>query len=78
MDSELKKEAEALFSDLGMNISTAFNIFVRQALRTQSIPFPIISAQEDFYNPYNQERLQEAAKRIRAGKGKARPLLEDA
>ena len=42
MDSELKAAAEALFSELGMNISTAFNIFVRQSLlRGGGIPFMI-------------------------------------
>ena len=38
MDTELKAAAEELFADLGMNISTAFNIFVRQALREGRIP----------------------------------------
>ena len=33
MDSELKAEAESLFNELGMNLTTAFNIFVRQYLR---------------------------------------------
>ena len=41
MDSDLKAAAEELFTDLGMNISTAFNIFVRQALREGRIPFTI-------------------------------------
>ena len=41
MDTELKVEAEALFSELGMNLSTAFNIFVRQSLREGGIPFAI-------------------------------------
>lgn len=41
MDAELKSRADALFADLGMNISTAFNIFVRQALREGKIPFEI-------------------------------------
>lgn len=41
MDSELKAQAEKLFDELGMNISTAFNIFVRQALREGGIPFRI-------------------------------------
>ncbi len=41
MDTELKKEADAIFADMGMNISTAFNIFVRQVLRTGAIPFEI-------------------------------------
>ena len=41
MDTELKNAAEALFEELGMNISTAFNIFVRQSLRERGIPFTI-------------------------------------
>ncbi len=41
MDSDLKAQADALFSELGMNISTAFNVFVRQALREGRIPFDI-------------------------------------
>lgn len=39
MDAELKKEADSLFSELGMNITTAFNIFVRQSLRERGLPF---------------------------------------
>ena len=41
MDSDLKSQADALFSELGMNLSTAFNIFVRQSLRDDGIPFEI-------------------------------------
>ncbi len=41
MDSELKKQADAFFGTLGMNITTAFNIFVRQSLREGRIPFEI-------------------------------------
>lgn len=43
MDSDLKAAAEALFEELGMNLSTAFNIFVRQSLREGGIPFSITS-----------------------------------
>ena len=41
MASELKAQAAALFNELGMNLSTAFNIFVRQSLREGRIPFDI-------------------------------------
>lgn len=41
MDSDLKTQADALFAELGMNLSTAFNIFVRQSLREGGIPFEI-------------------------------------
>lgn len=41
MDVELKSQADELFAELGMNISTAFNIFVRQSLREGGIPFNV-------------------------------------
>ncbi|WP_148133707.1 type II toxin-antitoxin system RelB/DinJ family antitoxin [Candidatus Formimonas warabiya] len=41
MDVELKKQAEQLFNELGMSMTTAFNIFLRQAVRQQRIPFDI-------------------------------------
>ena len=41
MDADLKAQADALFNELGMNLSTAFNIFVRQSLREGRIPFDI-------------------------------------
>ena len=41
MDEDLKKQADTLFNDLGFSLSTALNIFVRQAVREQSIPFVI-------------------------------------
>ena len=41
MDSDLKAQADALFAELGMNLTTAFNIFVRQSLREGRIPFEV-------------------------------------
>ncbi len=41
MDAELKSQADELFAELGMNMSTAFNIFVRQSLREGGIPFDV-------------------------------------
>jgi len=39
IDEELEKEAEELFFDFGMNMSTAYTVFLRQAIREQRIPF---------------------------------------
>ncbi len=41
MDLDLKRDAEELFANLGMNLSTAFNVFLRQSLRVQGLPFPV-------------------------------------
>ena len=41
IDPELKSQAEALFNDLGMNLTTAITVFFRQAVRENRIPFEI-------------------------------------
>ena len=39
LDSDLKKDCEALYAELGMSLSTAINIFLRQSLRKGGLPF---------------------------------------
>ena len=41
IDTNIKNQADTLFSQLGLNMTTAFNIFLRQSIREGSIPFPI-------------------------------------
>lgn len=41
VDSKVKQEAEELFSKLGMNMSTAINVFLRQSIGFGGIPFEI-------------------------------------
>ena len=60
MDKDLKESAEVLFEKLGMNMTTALNIFVRQAVRTGGIPFEVTTRDDDFYNEYNQQHLRKA------------------
>ena len=40
-DAEVKAEAESLFNELGLNLSTAVNMFLRQAIRVGGIPFEV-------------------------------------
>ncbi|MCL2761258.1 MAG: type II toxin-antitoxin system RelB/DinJ family antitoxin [Desulfuromonadales bacterium] len=41
IDRELKDEADLIFNALGMNLTTAITVFVRQAVRQKKIPFEI-------------------------------------
>ena len=61
IDEETKKEAQKLFKDLGLSLSTAINIFLKQDIREKGIPFYINSL------PENSELAQafEEAKRIK-------------
>ena len=63
MDADLKAQADALFTELGMNLTTAFNIFVRQALRKGSIHFEIRLEQP------NNETVSAMLKAERIAKG---------
>ena len=44
IDLEVKVQAQKLFAELGMDLSTAVNIFLRQAIRDRSFPFTITCA----------------------------------
>ena len=41
VDNNIKKQAEAVFAALGMNMSTGINIFLAQVARSRAIPFAL-------------------------------------
>lgn len=41
MDSNIKKQAQQIFADLGLDMSTAVNLFLRKAIRENGIPFDL-------------------------------------
>jgi len=65
LDRDVKEQAEMMFNSLGMNLSTAFNIFARQALRQGKIPFEI---NDPFFSEKNQLELKHRIRDIEAGK----------
>ena len=74
LDREIKENAEKLFADFGMNMSTAFNVFIRQTLRQGKIPFEIY---DPFYSEKNQTRLARSIANAEAGRVTVHELLED-
>ena len=41
IDADVKSQAQALYADLGLDLSTAINIFLRQSIRENRIPFEV-------------------------------------
>ena len=41
MDSDIKKQCEALYNELGINLTTAINVFLRQSIRVGGFPFDV-------------------------------------
>jgi DNA-damage-inducible protein J len=67
MDRDIKHEADQLFSELGMSLSTAFNVFIRQSLRVQGMPFEI---SREIPNAETRAAMREAELLARDAKSK--------
>ncbi len=48
VDTETKLEAEALFESLGLDMTTAIRLFLRQSINQQKIPFDIVPPKYNF------------------------------
>lgn len=66
MDEKLKKQVEEIFAEMGLNTSTAFNIFARAVVQRRAIPFTI-TAGDHFYSAENQEYLYKIANDFKNG-----------
>jgi DNA-damage-inducible protein J len=75
MDENLKKQAEYIFNEMGLNMTTAFTIFAKQVVRQQKIPFEI-TAEDPFYSEENQRVLRNSIANLEAGKGQVHELIE--
>lgn len=73
IDAQTKKEADALFSELGLDTSTAIRVFIKQALKKRAIPFSIKAKskeeEEAFYSPENVAILKARYERTQKGQG---------
>lgn len=76
IDPELKEQAQALFDSLGLSLSAAVNVFLRQAVREQAIPFRI---GEPLPNAETLRAIEEARNGIGLSRGfsSVHELMED-
>ncbi|HHY23839.1 MAG TPA: type II toxin-antitoxin system RelB/DinJ family antitoxin [Clostridiaceae bacterium] len=76
IDDNLKEKAEILFDELGLNMSTAFNIFIRQTIRQGGIPFEITTQVDPFFSESNMRILQESIREADEGKFVSKSIEE--
>jgi DNA-damage-inducible protein J len=73
VDDGLKKQAENIFSELGLSMSAATTVFYKQVVRYGGIPFEL-RVNDPFYSAENQAHLQKAIANYNSGKSK--PILK--
>lgn len=66
MDEDVKKNMEETCKELGITMSTAFNIFARKMCREKRIPFEV--SIEPFYLENNIKVIEESLKQLKEGK----------
>jgi DNA-damage-inducible protein J len=74
LDRKLKSNAESMFEDMGMSLSTAINIFLKQTVRQRQIPFKIEA--DPFWSERNQARLEASRQEAEAGHLTEHELIE--
>lgn len=74
VDDTLKKQAEIVFADLGISLSAATTIFLKQVVRCNGIPFELRA--DPFYSAENQARLLSAKERMERTGGTVHDLIE--
>ncbi len=78
MDADVKRDFERFCSEVGMNVSTAINMFARAVVRDQSLPFAVTTRSADpFFSEANVARLTAAARRMDATGGTVHELKDD-
>ena len=68
IDENLKKEMEKICSELGITMSTAFNMFAKKMAREKRIPFDV--SIDPFYSESNIKHLEKVIEDIKTGKAK--------
>ena len=66
MDEDIKKSMEETCKELGITMSTAFNIFARKMCREKRIPFEV--SIDPFYSKSNIKALKESINQLKEGK----------
>lgn len=74
IEENTKKELEKICNELGITMSTAFNIFAKKVIREKRIPFDV--SIDPFYSDSNQNALQESIKQLEEGKVVAKTMEE--
>lgn len=76
VDARDKIDFDAFCSDVGINTSTAINMFVKAVLRENRIPFEIAQNPDPFFSKSNMAYVKKSVQELRAGKGTSHELIE--
>lgn len=76
VDEKDKVDFDTFCSNVGLNVSTAVNLFVKAVLRENRIPFEITQTSDPFFSETNMAYVKKSVQELREGKGTVHQLIE--
>ena len=76
VDEHYKIKFDTFCSNVGLNTSTAINLFVKAVLRENRIPFEIAQVTDPFFSEANMNYVKKSVQELREGKGRIHELIE--
>lgn len=68
MDAHVKEQFEGVVGELGISMSSAFNMFAKSVVRNERIPFEVTEIKSDpFYSPSNMAAIRESIRQLDDG-----------
>ncbi len=74
IDENIKKQMEQICEELGITMSTAFNIFAKKVIREKRIPFDV--SIDPFYSETNRKAINDSIKQLEEGKVVTKTMKE--
>lgn len=74
VEDAVKREAETIFEEIGLSMTTAINIFLKAVAREKRIPFELSA--DPFYSASNMAHLRRGVAAMNAGKGVEHELID--
>jgi DNA-damage-inducible protein J len=76
LDDLVKEQAETLFAGMGLTMSAAVTLFLRQVILRGAIPFKISAYGDPLYNPANIARIKDSIEQFKQGRYVEKSLEE--
>lgn len=70
VDQKDKADFDTFCSNVGLNTSTAINLFVKAVLREKRIPFEISQTPDPFFSESNMAYIKKSVQELKEGKGR--------
>lgn len=76
MEDSVKEEFSKFCNNIGLNMSSLFNVFAKKVIAEKKVPFDLTYNEDPFYSESNMKWLEKSIKQFEEGKYSAHDIIE--